>query len=576
MQSSQAVRLWPAWVILALQAVAMILTITPSINNATRFYFMMLGPVMCLLLFLIWLFFASRIPLKERLLTFAGLVVLGLAAGFAADPSVRIAVWIYGIPLAMLAITVGLFIGREASSGRRLSFVLAGTTIAFGLLNLVRLGGFTGDYLPEMTWRWASSYEEVLTGVAEPGDRPATITATTDWPGFRGPERDGKAPGFDTPLDWKTSPPQEAWRISIGPGWSSFAHASGRLYTQEQRGESEVVSCYDAASGETIWQHVSPVRFNEVVAGPGPRATPTVDDGRVFALGATGLLSALDAETGRQLWQHDLVAKVEAMPPVWGFSGSPLVASGAVIVYAGGKGDHGLVAYAVATGEPAWQIASNGMNFSSAQLMRLAGQELVLFADGTGVTAIDPANGDVAWRFKPSEWGGPPIVQAQQLSPDELVVSLGDGAGVARLEATWAGGAWKVRELWSSRGLKPSFNDFVYHNGFLYGFDQNIFACVDAATGERRWKRGRYGFGQQVLLTASSQIIVITEKGELVLLDANPDEHTELARLPMLEGKTWNHPIVAEQRLIVRNGREAVSLELAPGASSVAALESGR
>ena len=452
----------------------------------------------------------------------------------------------------------------------RLALVMGALVLAFGVLGLVRFSGFTGAYLPELAWRWSASHEERLaSGTTGRAGRLRFEDSGAEWPGFRGPRRDGTVQGLTAALDWQASPPRELWRIDVGPAWSSFAYAAGRLFTQEQRGEQEVISSYDPENGELIWQVGHSARFSEVVSGAGPRATPAFADGKVFALGATGLLSALDANSGELIWQRDLVAEVKAFLPVWGFSGSPLVAGDAVIVYAGGEDDNGLLAYDAASGEVVWRIASQGMNFSSAQLVRLGDQELVLFADGTGLMALEPSNGSVAWRFKPSEWGGPPIVQAQQIGANDVVVPLGDGTGVARIQATFQDGEWSVRELWSSRGLKPSFNDFVFHDGFLYGFDQNIFACVDAETGERQWKRGRYGFGQVVLLADSSQMILTAEKGDVVLLAADPDQHTELGRIPVLGGKTWNHPAVVGDRLIVRNGRQAVSLALA---DSVVAL----
>ena len=400
------------------------------------------------------------------------------------------------------------------------------------------------------------------------------------------------------------------WRIAVGPGWSSFAEASGRLFTQEQRGDEEAITSYDAASGELLWSHGVAARFDEVVSGAGPRATPTVANGRVFAMGATAILSALDANNGELLWRHELMDAVEAPLPVWGFSGSPLVveveafgstrteptptqvasetdaaetmprspnpdtepaadATGSpattrqlVVVYAGGVDDQGLLAFDSDTGDPVWQVASRGMNFSSAQALELAGRELVLFADRSGVLALEPTTGTLAWLFTPEAWEGPPMVQFQPLGPNDFVASLGDGKGIVRIEATRNDDSWQVREVWSSRGLKPSFNDFVVHDGFLYGFDQNLFACVDAADGQRRWKRGRYGFGQVVLLERTGQLLVAAENGDVVLLDADPGRHVELARIPVLDGKTWNHPIVAEGRLVVRNGAEAVSLSL--------------
>ena len=555
-------RLWPAGVVLVLQAITLILTVTPSIQNSARFFTMMLGPLACLLLFLIWLVFFSRTSGRSRLLYLGAIVTFGALAAFLAHITMRVALWIYGIPLAMFAITTALFFTRQKSSGERRMAVLAGLFLIFGSFTLFRLEGFTGGYVPELSWRWASYQSLTTTPALDEGNRPWQLDAESGWSSFRGPTGNGAFRGPDHPLDWRSTPPQELWRIPVGAGWSSFAYASGRLFTQEQRGEDEVVSCYDVETGANLWQHRDNVRFTDMVAGPGPRSTPALADGRLFSLGATALLNALDASDGTLLWQRDLVAEVEALLPVWGFSGSPLVVDDKVVVYAGGKEDNGLLAYDVHEGEMVWRVLSKGMNFSSAQQMRLADQHVILFADSTGLLAIAPKDGDLLWRYKPADWEGAPIVQTQQIGPNDLVIPLGDGSGLARVKVQYSDGEWDLQEVWSSRGLKPSFNDFVFHRGHLYGFDQNIFACLDVETGQRCWKKGRYGFGQMILLENTDQLVLVGEKGEVLLLAADPSKHQEMGRVPVLEGKTWNHPIVADGRLIVRNGSEAVALDL--------------
>jgi outer membrane protein assembly factor BamB len=365
-------------------------------------------------------------------------------------------------------------------------------------------------------------------------------------------------------LNWKTSPPREVWRTATGPAWSSFAYVSGRLFTQEQRGEDELISCYDASDGSLIWGHTEAARFTEVVSGPGPRATPTFYNGRVYAYGAKGILCALDAASGKLIWRRDLMKEVGARLPMWGFSSSPLVLGKAVIVHADGDGDNGLIAFDPVAGEPMWRVSSKGMNFSSAQPVELDGKPFAVFADEGGLIAIDPTSGTVAWKFTPSGWKGPAIVQMQQIDETSLIVPLGDGIGTARLDVAYEDDQWKVTERWSSNRLKPTFNDFVYHQGFLYGFDRNIFTCVDAENGNRKWKRGRYGFGQVVLLADRSQLIVAAENGAAVLLDADPSGHSELGSVKVVSGKTWNHPIVADGNLFLRNGSETVCLELVP------------
>ncbi|MCA9123798.1 MAG: PQQ-like beta-propeller repeat protein [Planctomycetaceae bacterium] len=352
----------------------------------------------------------------------------------------------------------------------------------------------------------------------------------------------------------------------MGPAWSSFAAVGNRLFTQEQRGDSEVVVCYDADSGVEIWRHADVARFSEVVSGAGPRATPTFHDRRLYTLGGQGLLSCLDASSGELQWNRDLMEEFEAPLPMWGFSASPLVIDDLVIVYVGASNGRGLVAFDRKTGESEWQIASSGMNYSSAQLVTLVERPLILCASTAKLVAVDPATGTVAWEYEHSGQRSMAIVQPQQISAKSVIVPFGDGGGVARIDLQMVDDVWQLTERWRSNNLKPSFNDFVYYNGHLYGFDQHIFTCIDAETGQRQWKRGRYGFGQVILFAEQGLLLITAEKGELVLLEANPKQHTELTRLESLSGKTWNHPTVARKRLFVRNGAEAICYDLLVGA----------
>jgi outer membrane protein assembly factor BamB len=206
--------------------------------------------------------------------------------------------------------------------------IAAGLAVVWSIFLLLRLDGFDGRYMPEIAWRWSPTAEQKLLAKEATG-APLSDSAwepqNAQWPGFRGPGRNSRVVYRTEPLDWTSSPPRQLWRISIGPGWSSFAYASGRLYTQEQRGDREAVSCYDAETGDLLWMHTDEVRFSEIVSGAGPRATPALAEGYLFALGGKGLLSCLDPATGSLLWQRDLMEEVSAELPVWGFAGSPLV-----------------------------------------------------------------------------------------------------------------------------------------------------------------------------------------------------------------------------------------------------------
>jgi outer membrane protein assembly factor BamB len=364
--------------------------------------------------------------------------------------------------------------------------------------------------------------------------------------------------------DWSARPPRELWRQRVGPGWSSVAVAGGRLFTQEQRGDNEAVVCYDAATGAEVWSHEDPGRFWEVVSEAGPRATPTIADGRIYAFGANGLLNCLDAATGTRLWSHDVAAEAGAKVPQWGFSCSPLVTEGVAIVFASGAGDKGLVAFRADTGAPAWTASAGQTSYGSPQPAVLAGRPQVLFFSAEGLYAVDPATGAPLWQFPGATPGAPRSLQPHPLGPSQVLISSEGDVGLVLLDVAHdQGSGWTVTQRWASKSLQPSFNDLVVHDGHAYGFDGALFGCADLRTGKRCWKEGRYGHGQMLLLAEQGLLLVVTEKaGEVVLLAADPAKSVELGRFKAVSGKTWNHPVVAHGRLYVRNGEEMACFEL--------------
>jgi len=329
------------------------------------------------------------------------------------------------------------------------------------------------------------------------------------------------------------------------------------IYTQEQRGNDEVVSAYSLKTGAPVWRHRDAARFWESNAGPGPRATPTLANGRVYTLGATGIVNALDAGSGALIWSHNAAADTGAKVPDWGFSGSPLVADDLAIVATGGV----MVAYDAATGERRWVGPEGSDGYTSPQLMTIDGVRQVVFMSGTGLTGVGVADGKPLWEHV---WKGYPIVQPSQTPDGGILIAANESSGTRRVAVTHAGGAWKAEERWTTNGLKPWFNDFVVHKGHAYGFDGTILSCIDLADGTRKWKGGRYGGGQLVLLPDQDALLVISEQGELALVSATPSGFTEIARAPAIEGKTWNHPVIAGNVLLVRNGEQMAAFRLAP------------
>ncbi|HEY9282418.1 MAG TPA: PQQ-binding-like beta-propeller repeat protein, partial [Pyrinomonadaceae bacterium] len=389
----------------------------------------------------------------------------------------------------------------------------------------------------------------------------AATAGAADWPGFRGPARDGVVRGVRIATDWEARPPVEMWRRPVGPGWSSFAVGGGRLYTQEQRGEQEVVTCYDAASGKPVWTHGDAARFYESNGGAGPRGTPTLQDGRVYTLGATGILNALKADDGAVVWSRNAAADTQTKVPIWGFSGSPLVIDETVVIAAGGT----LAAYDRDSGEPRWTGPKNGCCYSSPHRVTLGGVAQIVLLNGPGVVGVAPADGRVLWQHQLPTGGR--IAQPAQTADGDLLLSVGEGSDLYRVAVAQEGGGWKVAERWTSEGLKPYFSDFVVHEGHAYGIDAGALACIDLADGKRKWAGGSYGSGGQlVLLAEQGVLLLVSEQGELALVGAAPGGFAELARFPAIKGKTWNHPVLAGDLLLVRNAEEMAAFRLhAPG-----------
>ena len=555
-------RLWPGVVIVILQ---WLMRFGVPLVVPEAIYIGVMGGFICGLAIVVWWVFFSRAPWSERL----GAVVLMIVALVAtprllheslATAGMGVLFFIYAIPVLSLAFVVLAVASRHLSRGPRRAAMVVTILLACGVWTLVRTDGVTGNYLAEFAWRWAQTPEERL--LAQAGDEPTALPSApaaaetgAHWPGFRGPDRDSIIPGVRIDTDWSQSPPVELWRRLIGPGWSSFAVRGELLYTQEQRGQDEVVACYNAITGEPVWRHRDAARFWESNAGAGPRATPTLRDGRVYTFGATGILNALDAGDGTVVWSRNAASDTDEKVPYWGFSSSPLVTGDVVIVAVAGK----LVAYELATGEPRWFGPDGGASYSSPHLVTIDGVAQVLLLSAAGVTSVAPADGTQLWEHP---WPGYPIVQPALTEDGDVLVSISERSGIRRIAVAHAPGGWTVEERWSSDRLKPYFNDFVVHEGHAFGFDGRILASIDLEDGKRKWKGGRYGNGQLVLLPDQDLLLVVSELGELALVGARSDQFTELARFPALEGKSWNHPVLVGDLLLVRNSQEMVAFRL--------------
>jgi outer membrane protein assembly factor BamB len=434
------------------------------------------------------------------------------------------------------------------------SLVGAALVVGCGFL-LFEIVGVSGNLVPILGFRWSGEREFATAAGTEAG---VTAPGPDDYPQFYGPHRDATLPGPRLASDWQARPPRELWRREVGEGWSSFAVVGRAAITQEQRGEDEVVVRYELDSGHQQWVHADHAPFDTTVGGSGPRATPTVADGRVYTLGATGILNCLELDSGRLVWSRNVLDDNKAGQPDWGMASSPLVVGGVVVIQLGRRGIS-LAAYDRHTGEPAWRAGRDPGSYSTPTVATVAGRRQLLIVNQTSVAAHDPVDGSLLWR---EEWSGPGerVTPPLQVAEDLLLVSAGYGIGSRLLRVVSTGESYIVEEVWRSPRLKSKFAPMVLHEGVVYGIDDGVLVALDPDTGERLWKRGRYGHGQIVLV--GDLLLIQAENGDLVLVAADPREHRQLARFPALDGKTWNPPALAGRHLLVRNNREAACYEL--------------
>lgn len=449
----------------------------------------------------------------------------------------------------------------------RIGGVLALILMGFSASRFVRHTGFSGNLVPILEWSWtdpadsAGSDQSTSLGVADAN--PAEFQpGPHDYPQFLGPDRDARLEDPGLARDWEATPPRELWRRPVGQGWSSFAVSGQAVLTQEQVGPNEIVASYRLSTGEPLWRTVNDTSYEHPLAGAGPRATPTISSGRVFTLGAGGKLSCLELSSGRMIWQRDIHVDNDVKNVEYGRSSSPLLVDGLAVINVGGKEGPSLVAYDSGTGEMVWRAGSDSSSYSSPMLAQLAGQRQIVIFNNTSVAGHGIEDGRLLWR---QDWphATPNATQPVILPDDRLLISAGYGAGAMLFEIIAdAQGEFRPKQVWTSNRLKSKFATAVYHapSATVFGLDEGILTALNPADGQRRWKRGRYGHGQIILV--GDLLIVSSEKGFVAMVEATPDEFRELGRFAALDSKTWNNPALSGNVLLVRNHREAAAYEL--------------
>ncbi len=380
-----------------------------------------------------------------------------------------------------------------------------------------------------------------------------------DWPQWRGPNRDGAAPGKRLLTDWPEGGPPVLWRAEGGPGYSSLAVADGRVVTLVQDGDDEAVVCWDAETGKRRWRHAYPGRFAR--EGAGPRSTPAIDGDRVYTVGARGDLHCLDVRTGAVKWSHDLLAVAGAAVPRWGFAFSPLVEGDLLLTSPGGPDGNSIVAFDKYTGYKRWSALSDPAGYSSPVISTACGVRQALFFTGNALVSLDPQTGKLYWRF---DWPTPneANVATPLVRGDYVFISSGYDTGCAVVEVVREkGGALRARPVYRYNLMRNHFASCVFHDDHLYGFDEAYLVCMPFREGKRRlWKERKFHRGS--LLLAGDRLVVLGERGNLALVEPSPDGYREKAIFQVSEGRCWTMPALAQDRLYVRDEKQVLCLDL--------------
>jgi outer membrane protein assembly factor BamB len=379
------------------------------------------------------------------------------------------------------------------------------------------------------------------------------------WTNFRGPKRDGKYDEASVATNWPAAGLPVVWKQPVGIGYASFVVADGKAYTIEQRRNQEVVAAYDINNGHELWTQKWNAEYTDST-GDGPRATPTWDQGRIYALGATGELRCLDANNGAVVWGKNILTENQAQNLPWAQAASPLIVDDKVVVLPGGANGKSVVAYNKMTGTPVWKALDDPQAYVSPMLVELAGRRQIVVVSSFRVTGLAPENGKLLWSYPWNTDMGINVSQPIVVDKNRFFISSGYGKGAALVEVKGSGDSLTASTIWENKNMKNKFNSSVLHNGYVYGLDEGILVCLDVNTGERKWKDGRYGYGQIIL--AGNQLIVTSEKGEVALVKASPDGYTEIARFEAIKGQTWNYPAIASGRLLVRNSNEMAAYDI--------------
>jgi outer membrane protein assembly factor BamB len=379
-----------------------------------------------------------------------------------------------------------------------------------------------------------------------------------DWPQWRGPHRDGKVSGFTPPQAWPKALVQQ-WKTTVGSGDATPALVGDKLYVFARQGDDEIILCLNAADGKQLWQSKYAA---EAVTGPaarqhqGPRSSPTIAEGKVVTLGASGVVCCVDAATGKELWRNEQYKSV----PRFYTSTSPIVVDGMAVVQLGGAGDGTTVAFDLASGNPKWKWAGEGPGYASPVLMTVEGVKQIVTLTDKSLVGIGVAGGKVLWRI-PFEPKGMSYNAATPIVDGQTVIVTGQGRGTKAVKVEKTGGGYVAKVTWSNDQVAPQFNSPVLKDRLLFGMTGrgNLF-CLSAETGKTAWTdetaRSR---GFCAMLDAGSVILALPDNSELIAFKADGKQYSELAKIKVADTATYATPVVAGKRIFVKD-RDAVTL----------------
>ncbi|HYG81258.1 MAG TPA: PQQ-binding-like beta-propeller repeat protein [Pyrinomonadaceae bacterium] len=391
--------------------------------------------------------------------------------------------------------------------------------------------------------------------------------AATDWPQWRGPNRDGRVLGFAVPRAWPKTL-REQWKVTVGVGHSSPLLVGDRLYVFARAGEEEVLMALDAASGKELWRSAQRVAYEMNPAarghGKGPKSTPVFSDGRVYTLGISGHLSAHDARTGKPLWRKDFSGQYPNTSPLYGTAMSPVVEKNLLIAHVGGHDKGALTAFDAATGKVVWSYEQDGPAYSSPVVATLAGARQVVTFTQKELVGVEAATGKLLWKL-PAKTAYDTNSVTPVVYKDTLIFSA-EGQGITAVRPARRGAAMTAEVVWNNKENELYMNSPVLEGNLLFGMSarkKGQFFCLDAETGKTLWQGpGRMG-ENAAILNAGAVLFFLTNDATLIVAPASGKEYAPLAQYTVAASPTWAHPVVAGNRIFVKDETTLASLSVA-------------